>query len=73
MTAVAAAETARQVLSGASGSGGVFHSEQIIELDPVVSALKEELPDLLVTSGYSQLAPSRGGPPPFTESQQAAL
>ncbi len=47
MTAVVAAEVARQMLSAKLGAG-VFHSEQIIALDSVVSALKDELKDLLV-------------------------
>lgn len=48
MTAIVAAETARQVLS-VKQRPGVFHSEQAIALDPVVSALKKDLPDLVVT------------------------
>jgi hypothetical protein len=47
MTAIVAAETARQLLSGRPAPG-VFHSEQAIMLDPVVSALRTELPDLVV-------------------------
>lgn len=47
MTAVVAAETARQVLTKQLGSG-VFHNEQIISFKSVLSALKNELNDLLV-------------------------
>ena len=47
MTAIVAAETARQVLSG-NPVPGVLHSEQAIALDPVVTALRKDLPDLVV-------------------------
>ena len=47
MTAIVAAETARQLLSG-NPLAGVLHSEQTIALGPVVSALRKELPDLVV-------------------------
>ncbi len=47
MTAIVAAETVRQMLSE-SPAPGVHHSEQAIVLDPVVSALRKELPDLVV-------------------------
>lgn len=47
MTAIVAAETARQLLSG-NHAPGVVHSNQAIALDPVVSALSEEMPDLVV-------------------------
>jgi siroheme synthase (precorrin-2 oxidase/ferrochelatase) len=45
MTAVIAAETARQMLTEPFDPG-VFHSEQAVKLEPVISALKAELPDL---------------------------
>jgi len=48
MTAIVAAETVRQVLSGKLPPG-VHHSEQVIKLDPVVSALKDEMPDIAIT------------------------
>jgi short subunit dehydrogenase-like uncharacterized protein len=47
MTAIVAAETVRQLLSG-SPAAGVLHSEQAITLGPVVSALRKDLPDLVV-------------------------
>ncbi|WP_444904220.1 saccharopine dehydrogenase NADP-binding domain-containing protein [Microbulbifer sp. CnH-101-E] len=47
MTAIVTAETARQVLSN-NPAPGVHHSEQVIALDPVVTALRNELPDLVV-------------------------
>ena len=47
MTAIVAAETARQLLSG-NPVAGVLHSEQAIALGPVVSALRRELPGLVV-------------------------
>ena len=46
MTAIVAAETARQVLSEEQ-SPGVFHSEQAIALGSVVSALRKDMPDLV--------------------------
>ena len=48
MTAIIAAETARQILS-TNLEPGVFHSEQAIALDPVISALKKDVPNLVVT------------------------
>lgn len=45
MTAVVAAETVNQVMSK-KPVPGVFHSEQVIESDPVLAALKSELPDM---------------------------
>ncbi len=45
MTAIVAAETARQVFEG-DLPAGVLHSNQAIALDPVISALKKELPTL---------------------------
>ena len=47
MTAIVAAETARQVLSE-SPAPGVLHSDQAVALDPVVAALRTELPDLVI-------------------------
>ncbi len=47
MTAIVAAETARQVLSG-KPVPGVLHSERAIALDPVVSALRMDQPNLVV-------------------------
>ncbi len=47
MTAIAAAETARQVISG-QHPPGVHHSGQAIALDPIISALKSAQPDLIV-------------------------
>lgn len=47
MTAVIAAETTRQVLTAGPGPG-VFHSEQAIALEPVITALRNEYPDLVV-------------------------
>ena len=47
MTAIIAAETARQLLSG-DPAPGVLHSEQAIALDPVIYALRKDLPDLVV-------------------------
>lgn len=47
MTAVIAAEAARQVLETGPGPG-VFHSEQVIALDPVIAALKASDPGLVV-------------------------
>ncbi len=47
MTAIVAAETARQLLYG-NPLAGVLHTEQAIALGPVVSALRKELPDLVV-------------------------
>jgi saccharopine dehydrogenase-like NADP-dependent oxidoreductase len=46
MTAIVAAETARQVLSKKK-IPGIFHSDQAIALDPVVAALKRSSPDLV--------------------------
>lgn len=46
MTSIVAAETARQMLSEEQRPG-IFHSEQAIALDPVVCALKKDLPDLV--------------------------
>lgn len=47
MTAIIAAETARQVLTANPGPG-VFHSEEAIALEPVIAALRNEYPDLVV-------------------------
>jgi len=47
MTAIIAAETVRQVLTANPGPG-VFHSEEVIALDPVIAALKRAFPDLVV-------------------------
>ncbi len=47
MTAVIAAETARQMLTEQFETG-VFHSEQAVQLEPVITALKAELPGLTV-------------------------
>ncbi len=47
MTAIIAAESARQVLTSPPGPG-VWHSDQAISLDPVVAALRSEYPDLVV-------------------------
>ncbi len=47
MTAIVASETVRQLLSKTQNFG-VFHIEQLIELDPVISALKKEIPTLVV-------------------------
>ncbi|HXV25913.1 MAG TPA: saccharopine dehydrogenase NADP-binding domain-containing protein [Alphaproteobacteria bacterium] len=47
MTAIIAAETVRQLLSG-NPIPGILHSEQAVKLDPVVSALRRDLPDLVV-------------------------
>ncbi len=47
MTAIVAAESVRQLLSGRL-EPGVYHSDQAIALNPVVSALKNEIPDLVV-------------------------
>lgn len=47
--AVIAAETVRQVLSEEPRLGfGVLYGEQVMALDPVVSALRDNLPDLVV-------------------------
>lgn len=48
MTAIIAAETARQILAK-QPAPGVFHSEQVVALDPIVRALQAELPGLVVT------------------------
>ena len=48
MTAIVAAETARQALLG-DLPAGVVHSEQVIDLEAVIQALDKELPDLAVT------------------------
>lgn len=48
MTAVIAAETARQVLT-AGLAPGVLHSERAIALGPVIAALRREMPDLAVS------------------------
>lgn len=48
MTATIAAEMTRQVLTS-NRKAGVFHSEQIIQIDPVIAALKNEFPDLVVS------------------------
>lgn len=79
MTAVVAAEAARQMLSAELGVG-VFHSEQIIALDSVVSALKDELKNLLVnldpfpletlTSDTSQTEPESRLNPPAASSME---
>jgi len=45
MTAIAAAQTVHQVLSTPPGPG-VYHSDQVIKLDPIVAALKDEIPVL---------------------------
>ena len=47
MTAIVTAEAARQILSE-NRVPGVHHSEQAIALGPVVSALRNELPGLVV-------------------------
>jgi len=47
MTAIVAVETARQVLSG-KPVPGVLHSERAVALDPVVSALRMDQPNLVV-------------------------
>ncbi len=47
MTAIVAADSARQVLTAPPGPG-VMHSDQAIKLDPVVAALRSEYPDLVV-------------------------
>ncbi len=47
MTAIVASETTRQLLSG-NPVAGVLHSEQAIAFEPVISALRKELPDLVV-------------------------
>ena len=47
MTAIVTAETARQILSN-NLAPGVRHSEQVIALNPVITALRNELPDLVV-------------------------
>lgn len=47
MTAVITAEIARQTLF-APPPPGVHHSEQVIDLDPVIASLRRELPDLVV-------------------------
>tara|TARA_B100001939_G_scaffold86036_1_gene73650 strand:+ start:4479 stop:5582 length:1104 start_codon:yes stop_codon:yes gene_type:complete len=48
MTAIVTVETVRQLLVG-EPPVGVFHSEQIVELDPVIMALRKDLPDLYVS------------------------
>ncbi len=48
MTAVVAAEVARQFLFGRMAPG-VFHSHQVISMDPVIAAIRQDLPDLVVT------------------------
>ncbi len=48
MTAIIAAESVKQVLSGESGPG-VFHSEQGIALTPIIAALAAEQPDIIVS------------------------
>ncbi|WP_206455818.1 saccharopine dehydrogenase NADP-binding domain-containing protein [Aurantimonas marina] len=70
MTAIVTAEIARQMLSGQFGPG-VFHSEQIITVDSVVSALESQLSDLRVALdpfagehrdvGPDRLTGARGG------------
>lgn len=47
MTAIVAAEVARQVLTD-NLDPGVRHAGQAIALDPVVGALKQDLPDMVV-------------------------
>lgn len=47
MTAIAAAESARQILTE-TPAPGVVHSDQVIALDPIVAALKDDIPDLVV-------------------------
>ncbi|MAN61999.1 MAG: hypothetical protein CMI60_08620 [Parvibaculum sp.] len=47
MTAIIAAESVRQMLTESLGPG-VLHSDQAIEIDPVVAALRAEYPDLVV-------------------------
>jgi len=48
MTAIVATETVRQVLSGSMPSG-VYHSEQVIQMDPVITALKHEIKDMVIS------------------------
>ncbi|MCF6320808.1 MAG: saccharopine dehydrogenase NADP-binding domain-containing protein [Rhizobiaceae bacterium] len=48
MTATIAAETIRQLLSS-NPKSGVFHSEQVIALEPVIAALRKEIPDIQVS------------------------
>lgn len=48
MTAIMAAEVIRQMLT-TNLEPGVFHSEQFVDFDQVIEALKAEYPDLLVT------------------------
>lgn len=47
MTAIVAAETVRQ-LHSSNRTAGVFHIEHAIALGPIVTALKQDLPDLTV-------------------------
>lgn len=47
MTAIVAAESARQVLDG-HVAAGVFHSEQVLCLDAVLAALRRELPETAI-------------------------
>jgi len=48
MTAIIATETTRQLLTD-NLVAGALHSEQAVALGPVISALREDLPDLVVT------------------------
>ncbi|KZL11592.1 Saccharopine dehydrogenase [Pseudovibrio axinellae] len=48
MTAIIAAEMTRQILT-MNHKAGVFHSEQIIEVDPVIAELNSEFADLIVS------------------------
>ena len=48
MTAIIAAEMARQMLTTGLAPG-VHHSHQVIPLEPVIAALQRELPDLTVS------------------------
>ena len=61
MTAIACAETVRQLLSS-DPKPGVFHSEQAIDLDAVVCALQREIRDLEVTLPSARTADDSQGP-----------
>ena len=55
MTAIACAETVRQLVAG-DPEPGVFHSEQLIDLDAVVRALEGEMRDFEATLSSARTA-----------------
>ena len=65
MTAIIATETVRQLLSKIS-TAGVLHSEQVIALAPVITALRKEMSDITVVLKVPENDSGPSAPTEFT-------